>query len=269
MAKIVPLHPHLVSAHQDGIISSIEDQDISLRMRALDLVSSMRLPRTEPRQCDIHPPNLSHAQQQRHPMSLAISVTRADASPAPSIFTSASRLEVSCGISVLVDLAYVSNVGSIGRDINDKLLDVVVRVKGMRAFAARLMLRLLNDEILLENCRDPTSYSEVLWAAAWSCRKYYLELASSQGLVALLLQPNVMLLREVTIAVYLQTALKVFRYWAAEVSKHCPHNIVLILVLKGGAVIFPLVDHREQSPGENRSTGTGLERYLGEVRLWQ
>ncbi|KAF9518869.1 hypothetical protein BS47DRAFT_164221 [Hydnum rufescens UP504] len=136
------------------------------------------------------------------------------------------------------------------------------------------MLRLLSDEILLENCRDPTSYSQVLWAAAWSCGEYYLyvsisfglapglpfflrvhshcrdrELASSQGLVALLLQPNVMLLREVTIAVYLQTALKVFRYWAAEVSKHCPHNIVLILVLKGGAVIFPLVDHREQSPG--------------------
>ncbi|KAF9510164.1 hypothetical protein BS47DRAFT_1396242 [Hydnum rufescens UP504] len=41
MAKIVPLHPHLVSAHQDGIISSIEDQDNSLRMRALDLVSPM------------------------------------------------------------------------------------------------------------------------------------------------------------------------------------------------------------------------------------
>jgi len=45
-------------------------------------------------------------------------------------------LLISSGISVLVDLAYVSNVGSIGRDINDKLLDVVVRVKGVRAFAA-------------------------------------------------------------------------------------------------------------------------------------
>jgi AP-3 complex subunit delta len=41
MAKIVPSHPHLVAAHQDEIISSIEDQDISIRMRALDLVSSM------------------------------------------------------------------------------------------------------------------------------------------------------------------------------------------------------------------------------------
>ncbi|KAF9518868.1 hypothetical protein BS47DRAFT_1337740, partial [Hydnum rufescens UP504] len=94
MAKIVPLHPHLVSAHQDGIISSIEDQDISLRMRALDLVSSM--------------PNLSHAQQQqRHPMSLAISVTRADASPTPSILTSASRLEVSwCIIAMCSRDAY-------------------------------------------------------------------------------------------------------------------------------------------------------------------
>ncbi|KAF9507920.1 hypothetical protein BS47DRAFT_269577 [Hydnum rufescens UP504] len=200
-------------------------------------------------------------------MSLAISFPGASS---PCVLATHMRmLLISSGISVLVDLAYVSNVGSIGRDINDKLLDVVVRVKGVKAFAARLMLRLLSDGILLENCRDPTSYSQVLWAAAWNCGEYYLELASSQGLVALLLQPNVMLLREVTIAVYLQTALKVFRYWEAEVSKHCPHNIVLILVLKGGAAIFPLVDHREQSPGENRSTGTGLERYLGEVRLWQ
>ena len=75
-------------------------------------------------------------------------------------------------LSVLVDLAYVSNVASIGHDINSQLLDVVVRVRDVRKFAIGLMLRLLNDEILLENCRDPTSCSEVLWAAAWICGEY-------------------------------------------------------------------------------------------------
>lgn len=41
MAKIVPTHPHLVAEYQDTILASVSDQDISIRMRALDLVSAM------------------------------------------------------------------------------------------------------------------------------------------------------------------------------------------------------------------------------------
>jgi AP-3 complex subunit delta-1 len=41
MVKIVPSHPHLVAVHQDEILASLDDHDLSIRMRALDLVSSM------------------------------------------------------------------------------------------------------------------------------------------------------------------------------------------------------------------------------------
>ena len=41
MVKIVPSHPHLVADYQDTILASVNDQDISIRMRALDLVSAM------------------------------------------------------------------------------------------------------------------------------------------------------------------------------------------------------------------------------------
>ena len=41
MVKIVPTHPYLVAEYQGMIMSSINDQDISIRMRALDLVSAM------------------------------------------------------------------------------------------------------------------------------------------------------------------------------------------------------------------------------------
>lgn len=41
MVKIVPSHPHLVAEYQDTILASVNDQDISIRMRALDLVSAM------------------------------------------------------------------------------------------------------------------------------------------------------------------------------------------------------------------------------------
>ena len=41
MAKIAPSHPHLVAEYQDTIMASVNDQDISIRMRALDLVCAM------------------------------------------------------------------------------------------------------------------------------------------------------------------------------------------------------------------------------------
>ena len=41
MTKIVPSHPYLVAEYQDMILQSVGDQDISIRMRALDLVSAM------------------------------------------------------------------------------------------------------------------------------------------------------------------------------------------------------------------------------------
>lgn len=41
MVKIVPTHPELVAEYQDMIVSSVDDQDVSIRMRALDLLSAM------------------------------------------------------------------------------------------------------------------------------------------------------------------------------------------------------------------------------------
>jgi len=41
MVKIVPTHAYLVSQYQDTIMASVSDQDMSIRMRALDLVSAM------------------------------------------------------------------------------------------------------------------------------------------------------------------------------------------------------------------------------------
>lgn len=41
MTKIVPTYPELVAEYQDMIISSVDDPDISIRMRTLDLLSAM------------------------------------------------------------------------------------------------------------------------------------------------------------------------------------------------------------------------------------
>lgn len=41
MVKIVPAHPELIAEHQDTILASVDDEDISIRMRALDLVTAL------------------------------------------------------------------------------------------------------------------------------------------------------------------------------------------------------------------------------------
>jgi hypothetical protein len=43
MVKIVPVRPELVAEHQAVILESLNDFDISIRMRALELISSMVL----------------------------------------------------------------------------------------------------------------------------------------------------------------------------------------------------------------------------------
>lgn len=45
LVKILPSHPHLVAEHQEVIFESIEDPDLSIRLRALELVSGMAVSR--------------------------------------------------------------------------------------------------------------------------------------------------------------------------------------------------------------------------------
>jgi AP-3 complex subunit delta-1 len=41
LVKIAPTHPHLISTHHDTILNCVDDPDMSIRMRALDLVETM------------------------------------------------------------------------------------------------------------------------------------------------------------------------------------------------------------------------------------
>jgi AP-3 complex subunit delta-1 len=74
-------------------------------------------------------------------------------------------------LSVLVDLAHVSNVG-IGAAIRDQLVDIAGRVRAARPYAVKLMSSLLIDDNLIQNANEAGSCSEVLWAAAWICGEY-------------------------------------------------------------------------------------------------
>ncbi|KAF8215817.1 adaptin N terminal region-domain-containing protein [Mycena galopus ATCC 62051] len=225
LVKIVPSHPHLVAEYQDTILASVNDQDVSIRMRALDLVSAMVSPNSLQ---SIVQQVLSHLVPDTSSSTLATAAqslaqhTVLDRPPPQNLTSPRSMYENVTNfewyLSVLVDLAHVANV-DIGAGIRDQLVDVVGRVKGVRRYAVKLMYTLLCDDTMLHNARDEGSCSEVLWAAAWICGEYCSELSEPQKLLPYLLQAEIATLLPEIIAVYIHAASKIFGHWAAQIAE--------------------------------------------------
>ncbi|KAH0591305.1 AP-3 complex subunit delta-1 [Termitomyces sp. J132] len=241
MTKIAPSHPHLVAEYQNTILASVSDQDISIRMRALDLVSAMvdrdniqsivqqLLSHLVPENSSSMLPSATQALAQ-HTASTPRPFSSPSQSPAyrlvlcqrilamgsQSTYENVNNFE--WYISVLVDLAHVANV-NVGAEICNQIVDVVGRVKGVRRYAVRLMYQLISDETMLRNAHEEGSCSEVLWAAAWVCGEYCEELAEPHKLLSYLLHPGVSSLSPEIVVVYIQAATKIFGTWAASVAQ--------------------------------------------------
>lgn len=74
-------------------------------------------------------------------------------------------------VSVLIDVAYVSNV-DVGAEIKTMLLDVVGRVKSVREYAVRMLEKVMGDEDLRERSAQGTGEDGLLEAAVWICGEY-------------------------------------------------------------------------------------------------
>ncbi|KAJ2927707.1 hypothetical protein H1R20_g9399, partial [Candolleomyces eurysporus] len=243
MTKIVPTHAYLVAEYQDTILQSVNDQDISIRMRALDLVSAMvnqgnlqsivqqLLSHLVPESSS---DTLSAAQSLEQAITSPASTRNADSpskSPAYRLILTQRILDI-CSqgtyenitnfewyISVLVDLAHICNV-AVGPQLQEQLVDVTSRVRAARPYAVKVMYTLLTDESLLHNARDPKSCSEVLLAAAWICGEYCQQLLEPVKLIPYLTQPEISNLHPDVLAVYIQAATKIFGYWTSELAQN-------------------------------------------------
>jgi AP-3 complex subunit delta-1 len=211
MQKIVPSHPHLIAEYQDMIMESINDEDTSIAMRALDLVSTMVtiiaffFPSPPLTRLQVNPQNVQLVVQQllSHLVSDAPSKTltaaqaltqhttlksvklSTPATQTPSYrFLFVSRILSICSrdmyenitnfewyLLVLVDLAHVAQV-DVGMEIRNQLIDIAVRVQGIRRDAVKLMSSLISEGTILRNAQQAGSCPEVLWAAALVCGEF-------------------------------------------------------------------------------------------------
>ncbi|KAF9115055.1 AP-3 complex subunit delta [Mortierella sp. AM989] len=224
LTKILPTHPHLVGEHKDIILKCIDDPDISIRMRALDLIVGMAnkknlteivkrlishlLPAVESEHAPIN--NGSAMTALMDPVYRADIIRRIVSICSQNSYANVGNFE--WYLAVLSDLTNVAGV-NVGGILMQQFMDVGVRVKSVRSYTVQLMMRLLADTRLTEPDNPENANSMVLLAAAWLTGEYCSLLESPENALELLSQKPTAKLDPAIQATYLQSMLKIFAYW--------------------------------------------------------
>ncbi|KAF8982824.1 AP-3 complex subunit delta [Entomortierella lignicola] len=224
LTKILPTHPHLVGEHKDIILKCIDDPDISIRMRALDLIVGMAnkknlteivkrlishlLPAVESEHVSLN--NGSAMTALMDPVYRADIIRRIVSICSQNSYANVGNFE--WYLAVLSDLTNVAGV-NVGNMLMQQFMDVGVRVKSVRSYTVQLMVRLLADTRLTEPENPDSANSMVLLAAAWLTGEYCSLLESPERALELLSQKSTAKLDPVIQATYLQSMLKIFAFW--------------------------------------------------------
>ncbi|KIR60192.1 AP-3 complex subunit delta-1 [Cryptococcus bacillisporus CA1873] len=232
MVKIIPTHPQLVAKYQDEVLQSLDDPDVSIRMRALELATNMVDPNNLQTIADTllshlapSPPVLPSAAAS---LAAIASSSGTSSNTPPSLSpayrhllstrllailsqdTYANVTDFEWVLSVLVDIAYVARV-NVGQDIKKMVLDVVARVKSVRNYAVSVLEKVLGDDDLREKIGDDNESADgLIEAAVWVCGEYPSELSSPLSAISNLLLPST----STTItSLSVQAVAKIFGYY--------------------------------------------------------
>lgn len=154
LTKILPSHPHLVAEHKDIILKCIDDPDISIRMRTLDLIVGMA---NKKNLTEIVKRLISHLLPiNENEVTTSSSLNNGAATAALMDPTYRAdiirRIIFICSqnsyanvtnfewyLAVLSDLTNIAGV-NVGESLMQQFMDVGVRVKSARSYTVQLMV---------------------------------------------------------------------------------------------------------------------------------
>ncbi|KAK5582543.1 hypothetical protein RB653_004128 [Dictyostelium firmibasis] len=208
--NIMKIHPKAVSEHRDLVLNCLEDDDTSIRLRALDLLPGMT---SKKNIGDIVLKLLDHldtAEGQYKDQIIEKIIELC------SMGTYQFITDFEWYINILVKLSQIQESVH-GKLIASQLLDVVIRVKIVRAYSTRQMIELLKNPKLMSN---PTEggMCEVLYAAAWIVGEFSGYINRPIDALEAFLQPRVSVLPSHIQSVYMLNSLKVFSHACAKAN---------------------------------------------------
>ena len=216
LTKLMNTYPDLVSKHQDIILKAVDDTDLSIRMRALELVSLMPTRKSLP---DI---------VKKLVLQLAPEATLA----IPLSFRRdlVLRLIKMCNsdnykyienfdwyLATLIDLVRLANV-DVGTVLQLEIRNVCVRVGAVREFGVPALAQLACDRTILDSADAPERNALVLSAAVWAVAEYSEHLEDGRQTLNDLLAAPMQKLAASVQADYLQAILKLYCRSAANLG---------------------------------------------------
>ena len=187
LVELMHSHPSVVAEHKELVLRCLLDQDITVRLRALELLTGMV---TKRNLVDIVQKLLEH-------VHLAEGTYR-DELIAKIIFVCSRDKYAFLSnfpwfISVLLDLGKLSGTPK-SRLIRDQLLDVALRVPSARSFAVKSMIQTMEDtkdacysmqeDAISEKrlvIQEYSSMGDLVYACAWTACEY-IEFSQDEGL---------------------------------------------------------------------------------------
>ncbi|KAF2077188.1 hypothetical protein CYY_001509 [Polysphondylium violaceum] len=205
--NIMKIHPKAVSEHRELVLNCLDDQDISIRHRALDLLPGMT---TKKNIYDVMNKVLEHLDVAEGSYKDLIILKIIELC---SMGTYQFISDFEWYINILVRLSQIQET-SHGKLIASQFLDVVIRVKTVRAYGTKQMIQLLKNPKLMSN---PTANGicEVLYAAAWIVGEFSNYVNQPVDALESFLQPRVSILPAHIQSVYMLNSLKVFSHACA------------------------------------------------------
>ena len=165
--RLMRKHPRVVTELRDLVLSCLQDEDVTIRMRALDLITSMVNTRNAVaivRKMQEHL-LLSEGAYREHVLSRILQIGAQD--------NYAYVTDFEWYIAVLVELTHSANASvQNARTITQQLTDVSIRVPAVRRYAVKAMSDVLLGGRLLSSASGLSSMSEVLHAAAFIVGEY-------------------------------------------------------------------------------------------------
>ncbi|KAI8833209.1 adaptin N terminal region-domain-containing protein [Chytridium lagenaria] len=201
LCKLLPLRPRVVAEHKDVVLECLDDKDISIRMRALELLTGMVTKKNLP---DIVRRLMIQLLPQAEADTLtqkSFALTTADKNYSKEVIERILNI-CSCDtysmvtdfewyISVLTRLVKVPFV-SVGDKISLQLVDICVRVKNVREFALTKWYSTTSRFLLLDSASHEENNANVLYAAAWICSEYSGYIQSKPLVLDALTGPGIM-----------------------------------------------------------------------------
>ncbi|KAJ3367893.1 AP-3 complex subunit delta-1 [Kappamyces sp. JEL0680] len=200
LAKLLRIRPSTGANHREVILKCLEDGDISIRRRALELMNTLFNEKSLfgiVKRLIVHltsSTTLSLSMQERSYRSKVVSVIVTQC--AANDYANLSNFE--WFISVLCELVQFDGLlRETGTLLRDQILDVCVRVPEVRPHALSCLTAGSTDNL-----------TDFLYAAGWICGEYAQE--NLQPLAAALVSPSIVVLSPSIQSVYLFAFLKIY-----------------------------------------------------------